>query len=144
MKRKAINSPKKIKKLNEENINLIYHVANKIARSHKCDADDLVSYGFLGLNRASELYDESTGYAFSTYAVPKIRGAILDGIRNEKPWSVRLEKDRSVYAKAKRDIENMGHTFNDEMAMNVLGWNKIRVLQARTLLEPVIDLPDTL
>ncbi len=59
---------------------------------------DLVSYGILGMIDAIEKFDLSREIKFETYAVPRIRGAILDELR-ALDWV-----PRSVRAKA-REIE---------------------------------------
>lgn len=45
------------------------------------ELDDLVSWGSLGLLDALDKFDPSKGVQFSTYAVTRIRGAILDGLQ---------------------------------------------------------------
>jgi RNA polymerase sigma factor FliA len=45
------------------------------------DQDDLVSDGVLGLMDAVERFDPERGLTFQTFAVPRIRGAIIDGMR---------------------------------------------------------------
>ena len=45
------------------------------------DRDDLFGFGMLGLIMAADSWDPSRGLAFSTYAYPRIRGAILDELR---------------------------------------------------------------
>lgn len=45
------------------------------------EEEDLFSYGILGLMDAIEGFDHTRGFRFSTYAVPRIRGEILDGIK---------------------------------------------------------------
>jgi RNA polymerase sigma factor FliA len=45
------------------------------------DQDDLVSDGVLGLMDAVERFDPGRGLTFQTFAVPRIRGAIIDGMR---------------------------------------------------------------
>jgi RNA polymerase sigma factor for flagellar operon FliA len=45
------------------------------------DQDDLVSDGVLGLMDAIERFDPARGLTFQTFAVPRIRGAIIDGMR---------------------------------------------------------------
>lgn len=45
------------------------------------DQDDLVSDGVLGLMDAVERFDPDRGLTFQTFAVPRIRGAIIDGMR---------------------------------------------------------------
>jgi RNA polymerase sigma factor FliA len=62
------------------------------------DPADLVSWGILGLIDALERFDAAQGVKFETYATPRIRGAIYDGLR-QLDWV-----PRSVRAKA-RDIQ---------------------------------------
>jgi RNA polymerase sigma factor for flagellar operon FliA len=45
------------------------------------DRDDLFGYGMLGLIQAADSFEPGRGLKFSTYAFPKIRGAILDELR---------------------------------------------------------------
>lgn len=61
------------------------------------DQDDLVSDGVLGLMDAVERFDPERGLTFQTFAVPRIRGAIIDGMRamDFVPRSVR-DKLRTV------------------------------------------------
>lgn len=56
--------------------------------------DDLVSTGVLGLIAAIDNYDPSQGTKLSTYAEYRIRGAIIDSLRNEDPMS-RSSRKRS-------------------------------------------------
>ncbi|MFV0308877.1 MAG: FliA/WhiG family RNA polymerase sigma factor [Desertimonas sp.] len=49
------------------------------------DPGDLVSSGVIGLIDALEKFDPSVGVKFETYATPRIRGAIYDGLR-ELDW----------------------------------------------------------
>ncbi|HAF49626.1 MAG TPA: FliA/WhiG family RNA polymerase sigma factor [Thermosynergistes sp.] len=43
--------------------------------------DDVLSFGIMGLLDAIERYDLTLGYKFNTFAVPRIRGAVLDELR---------------------------------------------------------------
>ncbi len=45
------------------------------------DYEDLLGYGTLGLIQAFERFDPSRGVKFESYAVMRIRGAILDALR---------------------------------------------------------------
>lgn len=86
-----------VAQLPPDSIRLVRAVAHDIAkRIPHADLDDLVSAGTVGLMRAAERFDESRGLAFSTYAVPLIRGAILDELRS-RAWST-----RGARAKARR------------------------------------------
>ena len=62
------------------------------------DEGDLVSYGLLGLIGAIERYDPDRDVKFETYAISRIKGAIIDELR-AMDWV-----PRSVRARA-RDIE---------------------------------------
>jgi RNA polymerase sigma factor FliA len=50
------------------------------------EIDDLVSWGCLGLLDAIDKFDPSREVRFSTYAVTRIRGAILDGLQ-QMDWA---------------------------------------------------------
>jgi RNA polymerase sigma factor FliA len=84
-----------------EHLSLVHHVARQLARglATEADIDELVSAGTMGLMSALESFDLRRGLAFSTFAVPRIRGAILDELRRQDhvPRSVR-RKTRSIAA----------------------------------------------
>jgi RNA polymerase sigma factor FliA len=58
------------------------------------DLDDLVSAGLFGLMDAIDAFDLSRGVKFETYSAPRIRGAILDELRN-MDWVPRLVRSRA-------------------------------------------------
>lgn len=70
-----------------EHLGLVHHVARQLKRGLAADADleELVSAGTLGLMEAARGFDPSRGLAFSTFAAPRIRGAILDELRRHDP-----------------------------------------------------------
>jgi RNA polymerase sigma factor for flagellar operon FliA len=82
-----------------QHLGLVYHVAKQLgrARANDVELNDLVSAGTLGLIDALEHFDESRGLAFSTFAAPRIRGAMLDELRrlDRVPRSVR-RKSRQI------------------------------------------------
>lgn len=60
------------------------------------DYEDILSYGTIGLIEALDRFDPSKGVKFETYAISRIRGAIIDALRS-------LDRlPRSVRQKAKR------------------------------------------
>jgi RNA polymerase sigma factor for flagellar operon FliA len=79
-----------------QNIRLVHHVARQVIRSSRIDAefDDLVSAGTIGLMNAVDNFDPGRGLAFSTFAAPRIRGAILDDLRRRDhvPRSIRRKQ----------------------------------------------------
>jgi RNA polymerase sigma factor for flagellar operon FliA len=58
------------------------------------DTDDLVSSGVLGLAEAFDRYDSSRGVAFEAFAIPRVKGAIIDAIR-AADWVPRKARQRS-------------------------------------------------
>jgi RNA polymerase sigma factor for flagellar operon FliA len=88
-------------RLLEEHLGLVHHVARQVSRTLavRADFDELVSAGTIGLMTALEGFDASRGLAFSTFAAPRIRGAILDELRKQDhvPRSIR-RKTREITA----------------------------------------------
>ncbi len=84
-----------------EHLGLVHHVARQLSRSLavEADFDELVSAGSVGLMSALDAFDTSRGLAFSTFAAPRIRGAILDELRRQDhvPRSIR-RKTREIAA----------------------------------------------
>jgi RNA polymerase sigma factor for flagellar operon FliA len=78
---------------------LVKYVAGRLRTRmpESVDPDDLVSDGVLGLMDAIERFEPARGLSFQTFAVPRIRGAIIDGMRSMDfvPRSVR-DKLRTV------------------------------------------------
>jgi RNA polymerase sigma factor for flagellar operon FliA len=58
-------------------------VAGRLAISlgGRVEIDELANYGIIGLIDAIERFDQKRGVKFETYAISRIRGAMLDGIR---------------------------------------------------------------
>lgn len=86
-------------RLLEEHLGLVHHVARQVSRTLavRVDFDELVSAGTIGLMSALEGFDAARGLAFSTFAAPRIRGAILDELRKQDhvPRSIR-RKTREI------------------------------------------------
>src|SRR3712207_7576387 len=80
---------------------LVKYVAGRVAVGlpQNVEQADLVSYGIFGLIDAIEKFDVGRGYKFETYAISRIKGAILDELRSID-WV-----PRSVRAKARRSEE---------------------------------------
>ncbi|MBM4165837.1 MAG: FliA/WhiG family RNA polymerase sigma factor [Ignavibacteria bacterium] len=52
-----------------------------LARGYVLSNEDLLHFGILGLNEAIENFDPNKMVKFETYAIPRIRGTILDEVR---------------------------------------------------------------
>jgi RNA polymerase sigma factor for flagellar operon FliA len=75
---------------------LVRHAVNRVAVG-SCGAsilqyEDMVSCGIQGLIEAYHSFDPNRGAKFSTYALPRIRGAILDALRAAHPLPRSLQK----------------------------------------------------
>ena len=95
---------------------LVKYVAGRVAIAlpPNIDFDDLVSYGILGLFDAIEKYDPDQGNKFETYAVSRIRGAIMDELR-KLDWAPRLlrKKAREIDKKERELEEKLGRMASD-------------------------------
>ncbi|MEN6309539.1 MAG: FliA/WhiG family RNA polymerase sigma factor, partial [Anaerohalosphaeraceae bacterium] len=80
----------------EHYLSLVKYTADRICAKlpDKVELDDLVSAGIFGLKDAIEAYDPGRGVKFETYCTPRIRGSILDELRN-MDWVPRLVRARS-------------------------------------------------
>lgn len=74
---------------------LVKYVAGRISSGlpPSVEFGDLVSYGVFGLLDAIEKYDPERGIKFETYAIARIKGAIIDELRADDwvPRSVRFK-----------------------------------------------------
>lgn len=79
------------------------------------DHDDLMSAGILGLLDAYDKFDSGKGTKFETYAVWRIKGAVLDQLR-ALDWASRSvrRKAREVEASTRRLDQRLGRAATDE------------------------------
>jgi RNA polymerase sigma factor for flagellar operon FliA len=98
------------------------------------DYEDLLSYGTLGLMQALDRFDASRGVKFESFAVMRIRGAILDALRALRglPQSV-TEKAKTLQATALRLEQTLGRPPTDE---ELAGELKITTAQ---LMQQMVD-----
>jgi RNA polymerase sigma factor FliA len=89
---------------------LVKFVAGRVAAGlpQNIEQSDLVSYGIFGLIDAIDKFDPARGYKFETYAISRIKGAIIDELRSID-WV-----PRSVRAKA-RAIERAYSKLENEL-----------------------------
>lgn len=75
---------------------LVKFVAGRVGAGlpSSVDPGDLVSAGVFGLIDAVERFDRERGVKFETFAVPRIRGAIIDGLRS-LDWVPRSVRSRA-------------------------------------------------
>ena len=112
---------------------LVKYVAGRVAVGLPANIEqaDLISYGIFGLIDAIDKYDRGRNIKFETYAISRIRGAIIDELRaiDWVPRSVRY-KAREV-EKAYAALENKlkrppsDHEIADEMGISTDDLNHI-------------------
>ena len=111
-------------RLLEDHLGLVHHVARQVSRTLavRADFDELVSAGTIGLMAALEGFDASRGLAFSTFAAPRIRGAILDELRKQDhvPRSIR-RKTREMSAAREAWMRAHGRGPDDRELAEQLG-----------------------
>ena len=113
---------------------LVKYVAGRV-RSElppNVDSADLVSEGVIGLMDAIDKFEPERGLQFQTYAVPRIRGAIMDSIRAADwvPRSVRTQL-RAVEQAAERLRLSLGRTPTEEELADEAGLTLAELRTAR-------------
>ncbi len=116
-------SPEIRAKLLKEYLPLVRNVAGRMAIGfpRSVELQDLINTGVIGLVEAFGNFDPSRGAKFETYAVPRIRGAILDELR-ALDWVPRSTRARSrEIDRANLFLENSfgRQPTNDELAKKV-------------------------
>ena len=86
---------------------LVKYVAGRVGTGlpTHVDVGDLVQSGIFGLIDAIEKFEPERGLRFETYAMQRIRGAILDDLRSQD-WVPRVVRSRA--REAERAMERLG------------------------------------
>ena len=94
--------------------------------------DELVSAGYLGLIEAVDRYEPERNVDFSAFARSRIRGAMLDALREMDvlPRSVR-DRVNAIYRAGQKIERETGEAPDDESIANELGIDVARVRDAR-------------
>lgn len=124
---KEKRTPEIREKLLIEYLPLVKSVAGRMALGFpkSVEVSDLVSTGFIGLSEALSNFDPSRGVKFETYAVPRIKGAILDELRS-LDWV-----PRSIRAKS-RGIEKAKVKLENKLGRKPTKWELAKVLKVST------------
>lgn len=111
-------------KLIVEYANLVKYVAGRLSMyfGTNVEYDDMVGFGVFGLIDAIDKFDLSKGVKFETYASLRIRGSIIDSIR-EMDWVPRsLRQKNKELERVYFEIENeLGHSASDKEVADKLG-----------------------
>ena len=105
------------------------------------DEGDLVSYGLLGLIGAIERYDPDRDVKFETYAISRIKGAIIDELRamDWVPRSVRCPRARHRARDRARSRRSCTVRPTDEEIAEKLGITTDELDDSLTDISPLLD-----
>lgn len=117
-------------------------LVKSIARRTACisgnyvDAEDLMSYGMLGLIKAVEKFDTENGASFETFATYRIRGEIIDYMRRND-WVPRgIRKRAQEVEKAEIELKNKyNREPSEEELAEKLGVSKCEVTDTLSQIE---------
>ena len=126
---------------------LIKYVVGRMAVTppQGLDYEDLLSFGVFGLMDAIEKFDPSKGFVFQTYAIPRIRGAILDELR-KCDWFSRTgrEKVQKLNRAMEKVLSEKGELRDDlliaEMGVTEDEYYEIQDLASRGYITSLDDL----
>jgi len=102
---------------------LVKYVAGRVGVGlpQNVEQADLVSYGIFGLIDAIEKFDLDRGYKFETYAISRVKGAIIDELRSMDwvPRSVRAKARAIERAYAKLESEHHAAPSDADLAQEL-------------------------
>lgn len=105
-------------------IHLVRYMASRLVRTlpPSVEADDLISAGTVGFIAALEGFDPSVGTDFSVYALTRIRGAMVDFVRDIDPLGrVTRRRLREMSATLIELEQELGHMPSDAETAARLG-----------------------
>lgn len=105
-------------------LGLVHHLARQMVRSlgGAVELEDLVSYGVVGLISAVDRFEAERGLSFSTFASPRIRGAILDEIRKQDYMPRTLRKKERTLSRTRDLLEHqLNRTPTDQELADCVG-----------------------
>lgn len=109
---------------------LVKYVVDRLALHlpKSVERDDLISAAIIGLFDALEKYDASKGTKFETYAIWRIRGAILDELRS-LDWASRSirRKARNVEEVARDLGQKLGRAATEEEVAEALNLSPVEL-----------------
>lgn len=98
--------------LAKQYLHLVEQMANRLCQhipQRVVPKEDLIGFGYIGLLEAIKKFDYKKGYQFETYGLWRIKGAMLDGLR-QMDWVTRGNRE-----KAKKI--NLAHRFLEQQLM---------------------------
>lgn len=142
-------SPQLRNRLVHMNIGLVRREAHRWLHSSGETFDDLMQVGSLGLIRAVERFDLQKGYAFSSFAIPYIRGEIQHYLRDKgtvvripRRWQALQNQSAKAIRQLQEDLNRRpsDQEVADQLEITVEEWQQVRIASSnRSLLS--LDAP---
>jgi RNA polymerase sigma factor for flagellar operon FliA len=128
---------------------LVKYVAGRVSVGfpHNVEQADLVSYGIFGLIDAIDKFDTARNIKFETYAITRIKGAIIDELRSIDwvPRSVRAKGRAVERAYAKLEARLLRSPSDDEVATEMgISENELQELFKQISFVGLVALDDVL
>lgn len=119
-----------------ENVGLVKYVVGKMQVYFKRDDEqDIIGYGIVGLIESAKRFDRTKGVKFNTFAVPRIRGAIIDYLRTVDMLPRSLRRKESEIRALCVDMERrMGREPSPEEIALELGISEAEFFSIQTKL----------
>jgi RNA polymerase sigma factor for flagellar operon FliA len=102
---------------------LVRYVASRMSVKFQAglDFEDILSFGVLGLLDAVDRFEPERGFCFQTFAVPRIRGAILDELRRFD-WISRSGREKlQKFERTLEEISKTNGSADDKSLMAAMG-----------------------
>ena len=121
--RKSYRDARKRNELARANDKLVHKVVHRMAAICREPYEDLYQIGYIGLLKAAERYNLSSGNAFSSFAVPYIQGEIQHYLRDQ--WqAIKIPRNtleiRRKVKRLKRSLEKLGRQVEElEVALSI-------------------------
>jgi len=123
-------------KLVRLNAGLVRKIAHRV--SHQCAEpyEDLEQIGYLGLIRAIERFNPAQGCAFSSFAVPYIRGEMLHFLRDRsssvkvpRRWQDLQKEGQKVRVELTKNLgrQPLDSEIADELGISLYEWREIKM-----------------
>lgn len=129
-------SPQLRNRLVQMNIGLVRREAHRWLHTSGESFDDLMQVGSLGLIRAIERFDLQKGYAFSSFAIPYIRGEIQHHLRDKgtvvripRRWQVLQNQSAKAIRQLQADLNRKpsDQEVADQLEISVEEWQQVRI-----------------
>ena len=124
------------------NAGLVRKIAHRV--SHQCSEpyEDLEQIGYIGLIRAIERFDPSQGCAFSSFAVPYIRGEMLHFLRDRgttvkipRRWQDLQKEGQKLQLDLMRQLGRSpsDHEMAQALEISVREWREVKMAHKNRL-----------